>query len=290
MKQMGKVGIVILNYNTYDLTCKLVKSSMGMRVFDYIVLVDNCSDDNFEEFLKDFPNDVIYIKTSENGGYAKGNNVGIRILEKKGCSIGFIANPDVIFDKDCIEKISTFLKENKDYAVASCSRNQENGKITGQYWWIPDYKYTVLEALYFGRRYLDKKCIHLTNKETDSCSGEQQNFKCVEVVGGAFFGFNVKLLGKVGYLDENTFLWYEENILAYKLREAGYKVGYLKNCHYVHNHVKKGHGNKNMDIFLASKRYYCYEYLKINKFQKSILAIADAIGLIEEKIICKMFK
>lgn len=286
VKLMSDIGIVILNYNTYDLTCNLVNQAIEMDIFKAIVLVDNHSKDDFEDFCKDKKENVIYVKAKENGGYAKGNNIGLRLLAEKGCRIAFIANPDVVFEKACIINISNFLKENKDYVIASCSRTKENGELTGQYWWIPDFKYTLLEALVFGHRYLDKKCIIKTNRDKTFDGGY---YKTVEVVGGAFFGCELSKMETLGYLDENTFLWYEENIISYKIREAGLKVGFLNNCKYIHNHKKIGRGNKNMKILLASKRYYCYEYLKINPLQKAILACFDFVGMMEQKVICKFF-
>lgn len=282
------IGTIILNYNSYDMTCKLVKKASEMSTIDYIVLIDNNSKDDFTNFMNDMPDKVIYHKAKENKGYASGNNIGFRILSEKNCDISFVINPDITFDEECIIKMSEFLINNDDYAVVSCSRSKVGEKATGQYWWIPDYKYTLLESTYIGRRYLDKKCIKLTNR--DDIKYSENDFIPVEVVGGAFWGSKLDILENIGYLDEKTFLWYEENILSFILREKGYKVGFLKNCHYIHNHVSKGHGNPNFKIFLDSKRHYCYNYLKIGMGKKLLLKLFDNIGYMEEKIICKIFK
>lgn len=286
----SKIGVVVLNYNSYKLTCYLVDNLSKMKTVDHVVLVDNNSKDNFSDFVNTIINKdkVNYIKANENNGYSSGNNIGLRCLKEFGCDIAFIANPDVIVEEDSIIKITEFLSQNEEYAVASCSRSKVGGELTGQYWWIPNFTYTVLEATYLGRRYLDKKCVRLTNAVEKNSNNNE--FLTVEVVGGAFFGVKLDILSKMGYLDENTFLWYEENILSFRLRELEYKVGFLRNCHYIHNHIKKGHGNPNIDIFLNSKRYYCYKYLKVNRIQKIILSIFDRIGFIEEKLICSIFR
>lgn len=56
----------------------------------------------------------------------------------------------------------------------------------------------------------------------------------VECVSGAFFVIKYSLLKKVGYFDENVFLFYEEDILASKLKKLGYKEISLNNINFKH--------------------------------------------------------
>ncbi len=285
----NSTGIVILNFNSYKLTCELVIKCLSFDFFSYVVLVDNASEDDFSEFVNEVNNSkLIYHQNEQNVGYAAGNNVGLKILKEKKCHIGFIANPDVILGLDSIVLISDFLEKNKDYAVASCSRSGANGKITRQYWNLPNYFHACLESLYLFRRYFEKRMVYISNKVVND--KKESGYIDVDVVGGAFFGCQLSILEEINYLDENTFLWYEENILSHKLHMAGYKVACLTSCHYVHNHLKKGHGNKNIHFFFNSKKYYCKTCLNISRLQMNILCLFDFVGNIEEKIICKIFK
>lgn len=279
-----KCGIVILNYNTYKLTCELVKNALKIELIEKIVIVDNNSNDNFSDFCKAMDNDKIqYIKNNENLGYAAGNNIGLKYLKNKGFDYGFIANPDVIFDYKTIENILSFLNKNNDYGVVSAVRTQNGSKNTAQYWWIPNFSNALWESVFIGRKIQGNRSKKISNNVIETSKRE---FFDVEVVGGAFFGCNLDIMEAIGYLDEHTFLWYEENILSFKLRENKYKVALLKTCSYDHNHKKNGHGNKKHKVFVKSKRYYCYEYLKINDFQKILLSLFDFIGIVENKLIC----
>lgn len=284
-------GIVILNYNTFDLTCNLVKSILNYKEIDKIVIVDNNSKDNFNEFCNKENNDKIkYIKNNFNSGYAAGNNVGLKYLKDIGCKYAFIANPDVIMSEETINKILNFLMNNTQYAIASSVRTQNGTNNTAQYWWIPNFKDSLFESIYIGRKLQGNKSKRISNNVIKDTSKKVID---VEVVGGAFFGCNLEILEKLDFLDENTFLWYEENILAFKLRENNYKEALLCNCLYEHNHLKKGRGNSKYKIFASSKYYYCEHYLKINQIQKCILKIFDTIGFLENKLICiinKMIK
>lgn len=288
-----KVGIVILNYNTFELTCCLAKKCLSMKKINKVVIVDNNSKDNFENFCQQQNNEkLFYIKNHRNSGYAAGNNLGLKFLYNNGFNIGIIANPDVDFPENTIDKIvQEFKISNLKYPVISCKRTLNGSKRTGQFWWIPSFYSSLAESLFLGRRFLNNHCVKKTNELIDEL--ENRDSIEVEVVGGAFFAADLSFLDKIGYLDEGTFLWYEENILAYKVRESGKKELLMLNCEYEHNHKKKGRGNTNLRIFMDSKNYYCKDILKINFFQRTLLALLDEVGILEQRainLLCKILE
>jgi GT2 family glycosyltransferase len=74
------VSIVIINYNTFDLTCQCIQSiiekTSGLTY--EIIVVDNASTERDPvDFLAAF-SDIILIQSQENGGFANGNNKGIK--------------------------------------------------------------------------------------------------------------------------------------------------------------------------------------------------------------------
>ncbi|MCI8273212.1 MAG: glycosyltransferase family 2 protein [Clostridia bacterium] len=284
-----KCGIVILNYNSYNLTCELVKKCLEIDLIEKIVLVDNDSKDDFDSFVLETNNSRIeYIKNDKNSGYAAGNNIGLKYLYNLGYKYAFIANPDVIFDYNTINEILTFLSENSSYGIVSSVRTQNRTKDTGQFWSIPKYRDALFESIFIGRKFQNKLNKKKSNYICDNLGDKR--YIDVEVVGGAFFGCNLDIMNEIDYLDEGTFLWYEENIVSFKLREKGYKVSVLNTCEYEHSHSKKRHGNLMHTTFIKSKKYYCYKYLKIGIFRKILLAIFDFIGIVENKIICFLYK
>lgn len=277
-------GIVILNYNSYELSCNLVTKVLGFKRLGKVVLIDNNSKDNFDEFVSKNNQDgkIHYIKSSQNSGYAAGNNIGLKYLYNNGYKIGFVANPDADFEEDATDKIYDFLLNNPNYGVASCKRTVgENGK-TRQYWDIPTFKDCLFESVYLGRKMADLK---YESYFDDIWNDKKSQYYDVEVVAGDFFGCNLDIMNKVNYMDENTFLYFEENILGYKLRKAGYKEALLLSCSHFHNHIKTRRGSNNYGIYLHSKKVYCYDYLKINFGQKILMGIFDAIGLLDSKVL-----
>ena len=88
------VSIIIVNYNTKDLTSQCIDSiyekTQGVR-FE-IILVDNASTDGSKEvFEKDTR--ITYIYSDENLGFGRANNLGAKVAKGKYL---FLLNSDTI--------------------------------------------------------------------------------------------------------------------------------------------------------------------------------------------------
>ena len=264
------------------MTRQLVEKCEEIDLINIIVVVDNNSKEDSSHVQK-LSNKVVYLKQFENNGYAKGNNIGFRYLYKQKCDYAFLANPDVEFTYDTIKNIIDFLENNAEYCVASAKRGDSTyGNQALQFWNRPNYMECVLEAFYLFRRinYTKRR-----EKSMDLLLKSKGEFIEVEVVPGAFFGVKLCLLANIGYLDEDTFLWYEENCLSWKVHSSGYKEAILRNCYYYHNHRLNGHGNRLFHFYNRSKEYYCLTYLHLNKLQMVILKALDIFSNAEQRVL-----
>ena len=84
-----KLSIIIVLYNSGKLIFECLDSlyrynDIGSSL--EIILVDNCSSDRefvFDKVRKDYPSDIILIKSLINGGYGHGNNQGAAPIAQK---------------------------------------------------------------------------------------------------------------------------------------------------------------------------------------------------------------
>ena len=99
-----KVNAVILNYNDADTVETLVRSICGYEVLEYIILVDNHSQDDSRQKLQQLACEhekIQLVFLEENGGYGKGNNAGVRFAaEENQADYVLISNPDVVFSEE----------------------------------------------------------------------------------------------------------------------------------------------------------------------------------------------
>jgi GT2 family glycosyltransferase len=122
----SRVGIIILNYFTYDLTLKLLERLENLKYQNFfIVVVDNNSPNNSKEILinniinqSKFSNEIYFIEAKKNGGYSYGNNIGIRKAFKLGAKYILIINNDVDISNFNILKIMVnFCEKNEKVAM-----------------------------------------------------------------------------------------------------------------------------------------------------------------------------
>ena len=280
-----KIGIVILNYNDADNTLKLLNHIIGFKIIDHIVVIDNNSTDNslirFERLRSH--KKINIIKSEKNGGYAYGNNIGWKYLVREcRCDYVFIANPDVLFSqKFVIRIIKTFQKES-DYAILSGIMLDRNNRVSEKpYWRAPSYVDDILDCTFIYRMWIKKSKYYSIDYSKQVMD--------VSVVPGSLFAISSKIAEEIGYFDENTFLYYEENILSKKIHNKASKAGIVTGINFQHLHGESVKRNlkvlRNHRLHLQSKYYYEAKYNKINMMQKLLLKALMSYSLVETAII-----
>src|ERR1035437_7546150 len=140
---MTKLSIVILTFNTKDLTCECLKSIFQQYEKELqsggfeIILIDNASKD---ETIKEVSNlkipNIKIIKNKDNLGFSKGNNVGVK--NATGEFVLFLNSDTEVMDKGIL-KMGEFLDNNKHIAILGGKLENANGSAqssTGKFYSI----------------------------------------------------------------------------------------------------------------------------------------------------------
>ena len=270
-----KTAIVILNYNDYDTTCDMIEQIKNYKCLNHILIVDNKSTDRSYSKLKKLENKKIkVIKTDINKGYAYGNNIGIKYLEEnyKIDNI-IISNPDVIVSEKTIDTLIDDLKDETITLIAPVV--EEKGNIS-RGWKLPHFIEDLLSNMNYFHKY-SKKLLCYKEDHYD------KKLSRVEAVHGCFFMIKSKALKEVNYFDENTFLYYEENILGKKLKDKNlycYIDNTVKVIHNLSVSVDKTYNSINKyKILKNSQKYYEKNYNNLNIFGIILLRIFYYISL-----------
>lgn len=284
--------MIILNYNDYVCTENYINKIKNYKQLDKLIIVDNNSTDNsFEKlmYLKSDKADVI--KTNENKGYAYGNNFGIKYAEKKyNPKVIIISNPDIIIDEYDLERILLEIKSDKDLAISTGIICKEDGSISSNIGYkLPKYKDVIkscsLIAYKISRKIL-KTSIYYSIEDF-----ENKNKLYVDVVPGCFFAIKSEVMRKIGYFDEDTFLYCEEEILAKKLKKLDYKSCVIKDAKVIHygerstSKAFKRNKLKKELINRDSKRVYLKKYLNSTSLELLFYDVAFWLGQIEKLIL-----
>lgn len=276
---MSNAVMIILNYNDADTVITLADTVCSYSCLTAVVVADNSSTDgSFDKLNKYYESNdsVDVIRTPENRGYATGNNFGVRFAEGKyNPDYIFIANPDIAVEEDTLKQMLSVLEKNDEYAVLA-PIVKEGYNV----WKLPGYV-GMIESLFLIWFNLDKRAIkkRLLKRTDEVCT--------VGAVEGSFFLIRRKDYDAVDGLDERTFLYAEENILARRLQAVEKKVGVCPTLFYHHYHsvsIKKEYKSskrKAFPNFYKSFRIYNKYYLHTNALQDVIFRIMYGIAYFE---------
>lgn len=169
-----------------------------------IIMVDNASSDGSVEYIeKNFPK-VHVIKNKSNVGFAEGNNIGI---QKSTGDIIALFNPDAKAERNWLSMLVSLLQSSDKIAAVS-------GKM-----------------YYMGDQY-GKDAVFCTWPKIDQYSAIAYNFhdhepmsKVDYLTGGAMV-IKRDVIDKIGFLDADYFLYFEETDWCARMIRAGYDLIY----------------------------------------------------------------
>ena len=240
----GKVGIVILNYNTPNDVITCVDSiNEKTQVDKTIYIVDNNSTDNSKEVLTENYSDkegIVLILHNENKGFSAGNNVGIKRALEDGCEYICVCNADILLENDALYLIREFMEKNKEVGVAASSINLPDTDCEGQV-----ARLKLILSNYIVEKSFLGKIKHFTKKYPRYLSENQRfdsDFIFYGMPSGCFYLARNEFFLKTGLLDEDVFLFNEEDIMAHKAEKIGMKTAIVSDAWIFHNHhssVKK---------------------------------------------------
>ena len=284
---MPVVSCIILNYKDAPTTISLVERIKDFALLNYIVVVDNCSTDNSWEQLQHYKSDKIHvIQSPRNGGYGSGNNYGLRYSsEILNADYSIVANPDVQFDEECVEKFLQTLQE--DDSIAVVSARQSNS---------PDCAWKNCSILQYilATSLLFEVWLKIRSYPKNYFKGKDS--VPVFAVPGSLLMVDLKKMLKYGVYDEEFFLYYEEPVLAHKFDDAGLKTVLRLDCSYQHNHhvsISKTYRRWSQQhaVLLKSADLFLRKYKKANALQMTFAKLWFAYTKLEfwmYDIYCKM--
>ena len=123
-----QLSIIIINYNTFQLTCNCIRS-IKEKVYDLdyeIILVDNDSSERDPNlFSQNFP-DIKLIISAENTGFAGGNNIGIS--RAKGDYI-LLLNSDTELLNNAPKICYDHMMQHPDVGITTAQLTYPDGRI-----------------------------------------------------------------------------------------------------------------------------------------------------------------
>jgi GT2 family glycosyltransferase len=209
-----KLSIVIVSYNvrSYLEQCLQSVQKALEGIEGEVFVVDNHSDDDSVETVRNHYPWVTLIENQENLGFAKANNQAIR---QSQAEYVLLLNPDTVVTEDTLRGGLTFMDEHPKAGGAGVMMCYEDGsRAPESRRALPTPWVAALKMLGFTKRY------YMSHLPWDQpCR--------IEVVSGAFCLLRHEALKMVGLLDEDFFMYGEDIDLSYRLLKGGWENWYL---------------------------------------------------------------
>jgi N-acetylglucosaminyl-diphospho-decaprenol L-rhamnosyltransferase len=223
------ISVVIVNYKTYPELEECLASLLPAPASDREVIVVDHSSSTLElERLSAKFTGVRTAPTENNPGFSAGINAGARLARGRHL---LILNPDTRMQPGAVDAMSAYLDAHADTAVVGARVEDPGGTVQRSARRFP----TMLTGL-AGRSSLVTRLWPdnpLSRHDTlaDATTTVPRE---VDWVAGSCMAVSADAFRRVGGMDEQFFLYWEDADLCKRLKEAGWKTIYLPSAVVVH--------------------------------------------------------
>ena len=206
-----KIAIIIINWNTYQLTFNCLKSLKACTYNNKtIFLVDNGSEDGSgDKIALEFP-DINFIKNEINEGFTGANNKALKVILKQNFDYVLLLNNDTEVKPNFLSLLEARMDSDQNLAATQPL--------------ILDFpnKNTIWNA---GGSFNSFFCLFKTR-----CKGMIYNPKLkidtyTQWISGCCILVKIAVIKKVGLLDNRFFIYFEDADWSIRMTNLGYKLG-----------------------------------------------------------------
>jgi GT2 family glycosyltransferase len=275
---MIELSISIVNFNTKDYLRRCLNSIQeNLKGINYeIIVVDNNSDDGSAEMLKEEFSSSLLIVNKQNLGAAKAKNQSFAIARGKYI---LILDSDIEILPGSIQKLCDFLENNPQAGIVgprvlfpgyrpqhSCNHK------------FPDILSSFLNRVFFFSRF--RYVFYRSRIGAFYLKVSYAKQRECFWLGGMCLLARRELINRLGGIDENFFIYYDDTDLCLRARKSGWRVYYLPVSGVIHH---QGKGTAQLSHFLypkiaAAEIYFFKKHY--GSFQAKICALFIQFGMI----------
>lgn len=213
---MPEVSIIIVSWNAREY---LIGCLMSLYEEDLpwaeIIVVDNGSSDGSPEAVEELFPEVRIIRSDENLGFAKANNIGIMASAGKYVCL---VNSDVVVLGGCLEALKSRMDSDPSAGLVCPKVLNPDMTLQPTLRRFPSIKGALLSAIGLDSR---------------NCMPHDRVMEA-EAVSGCFMLVRRAAIDQAGLLDERFFFYAEDKDWCRRIRNSGWKIIFLPEAKAVH--------------------------------------------------------
>lgn len=267
------MSIIVVNFNTRDVTLDCLRSiaaHSGEFSFETLVVDNGSADGGVQAVKASFPQATL-IANAENRGFSAANNQGIRICKGR---YAVLLNSDTRLVENCFSAIVRYLDAHPEFSILSPEILDADNRPRPMRLWEDTPGDAVLKIL--GRYDPTSEFNKMGSREP----------KEAEVVGGSCFVIRRELFTTIGLLDENYFLYNEEDDFCRRARRAGEKICYYPETRLRHllgqsTHQPEIRAKVVLETYKSDLYFYSKHYsIPWNILLRSLYRLTFAAGIL----------
>ncbi|HBP51243.1 MAG: Glycosyltransferase [Candidatus Shapirobacteria bacterium GW2011_GWE1_38_10] len=225
MKKSFRLSIIIVTWNTADITLKCVQTiKKYLSGLEYeIIIADNGSEDDTVIKLKN-EGGLIVIENKANLGFGKGNNIA---ASKASGDYLLFLNSDMELIDNQLANMFNYISTHNEIGLIGPKFLNIDGSDQGSV--FPSQSLSNAFKEFWCGQKTYSKYVPESNKPVEVWS----------VSGGAVM-VKRELFEKVGTWDKRYFMFYEDLELCRQIKKLGYKIYYYPECRLIHRHGASG--------------------------------------------------
>jgi GT2 family glycosyltransferase len=248
------VSVITVNYNESAATCEMLESlyASGYPKLEVFV-VDNASPADHPEIIKERFPQVVFIQSNKNLGFAGGNNLALR---KAGGEYIYLLNNDTIVPERHIQELVHVLQTDKTAGVV-CPKIK----------WFDDPDIIMFAG------YTELTPYTLRNRITgygEKDTGQYNLATESAYAHGAAMMLKREVTERVGYMNEQYFLYYEEIDWSSRIRKAGYRIVYAPSTFILHRESLSTGRDSPLKSYCLNRNRVLYLLRNVSGCQKII--------------------
>lgn len=223
-KESAQTAIVILNWNGWQDTIECLKSISHLASDDFtVVVVDNASTNDSRQKILAWksPNLVfngaveqqdlqktsfclssktwIYVQSQDNGGFASGNNLGIKLALDSGCEYVWLLNNDTVVDTEALNALLNKMKTSPNIGMCGSVLRFFNDRNIIQAIGGVSFNFFTARGIQLGQG------LSIYDPEISNVATHALTY-----ISGASLFLSSDFLRDVGLMEESYFLYFEE--------------------------------------------------------------------------------
>jgi GT2 family glycosyltransferase len=244
------VGSIVLYKNDKLQLSEAINSFLNTGINVRLILVDNSPTDDLSDLIND--NRVDYVFNPANPGFGAAHNVALKKSLLIGAKYHLVLNPDVHFSKGILE--DAFLYMEKHLCI---------GNLMPMVLYPDESTQFLCKLLptpydWIGRRFNPfQKLLDNRNQKFELRFTGYNQIMEVPYLSGCFMFLRLEAIKKIGFFDENIFMYGEDTDLCRRLNISGYKTIFYPEVNVTHQFAKGSHKSWRLTwIGIKSAIYY----------------------------------